>query len=128
MLKLHDGNSYCIIPRMIFSVFVIVISRRAKSLHNIWSTVIFKNLYEIINKMTLLMNLSQFLNILLPYKLFVAEERTYVHILKNRFSCSCPLYLLHSWNHGLGTPSEGINQINLRIWADVADKICFSRT
>ena len=27
------------------------------------------------------------------------------------------------WNHGLRTPNEGINQRNLKIWADVADKI-----
>ena len=31
-------------------------------------------------------------------------------------------------NHGLRTPNEGINQRNLKIWADVSDKICFSRT
>ena len=30
--------------------------------------------------------------------------------------------------HGLRTPSEGINQRNLKIWADAADKICFGRT
>ena len=30
-----------------------------------------------------------------------------------------------SCEHGLRTPSEGINQENLKIWADVADKICF---
>ena len=30
--------------------------------------------------------------------------------------------------HGLWKPNEGINQRNLRIWADVADKICFGRT
>ena len=30
--------------------------------------------------------------------------------------------------HGLRTPSEGMNQRNLKIWADVADKICFGRT
>ena len=29
--------------------------------------------------------------------------------------------------HGLRTPNEGINQRNLKIWADVADKICFGR-
>ena len=29
---------------------------------------------------------------------------------------------------GLRTPNEGINQRNLKIWADVADKICFGRT
>ena len=30
--------------------------------------------------------------------------------------------------HGLRTPNEGINQRNLKILADVADKICFGRT
>ena len=30
--------------------------------------------------------------------------------------------------HGLRTPNEGINQRHLKIWADVADKICFGRT
>ena len=30
--------------------------------------------------------------------------------------------------HGLRTPNEGINQIYLKIWAAVADKICFGRT
>ena len=30
--------------------------------------------------------------------------------------------------HGLRTPNEGINQINLKIGAYVADKICFGRT
>ena len=31
-------------------------------------------------------------------------------------------------DHGLRTPNEGINQRNLKIWVDVADKICFGRT
>ena len=31
-------------------------------------------------------------------------------------------------NHGPRTPNEGINQRNLKFWADVADKICFGRT
>ena len=34
----------------------------------------------------------------------------------------------HCVCHGLRTPNEGINQNNLKFWADVADKICFSRT
>jgi hypothetical protein len=29
---------------------------------------------------------------------------------------------------GLRTPNQGINQRYLRNWAEVADKICFSRT
>ena len=33
-----------------------------------------------------------------------------------------------SMHHGLRTPNEGINQRNLKFWADVADKICFGRT
>ena len=36
--------------------------------------------------------------------------------------------VLHWETHGLRTPNEGINQRYLKIWADVADKICFSRT
>ena len=36
------------------------------------------------------------------------------------------LHITHK--HGLQTPNEGINQRNLKIWADVADKICFGRT
>ena len=31
----------------------------------------------------------------------------------------------HDCYHGLRTPSEGINQRNLKIWANAADKICF---
>ena len=29
--------------------------------------------------------------------------------------------------HGLRTPNEGMNQRNLKIWANVADKMCFGR-
>ena len=32
------------------------------------------------------------------------------------------------FEHGLRTPNEGINRRNLKIWADVADEICFGRT
>ena len=35
---------------------------------------------------------------------------------------------LDALNHGLRTPNEGINQRYLKIWADVADKICFGCT
>ena len=34
----------------------------------------------------------------------------------------------HPRGHGLRTPNEGINQRNLKVWADEADKICFGRT
>ena len=34
----------------------------------------------------------------------------------------------YRYHHGLRTPNEGINQIYLKSWADVADKICFGRT
>ena len=33
----------------------------------------------------------------------------------------------HVSHHGLRTPNEGINQRNLKIWPNVADKICFGR-
>ena len=38
----------------------------------------------------------------------------------------CACYLCPA--HRLRTPNEGINQRNLRIWANVADKISFGRT
>ena len=31
-------------------------------------------------------------------------------------------------SYGLWTPNEGINQRYMKIWANVADKICFGRT
>ena len=34
---------------------------------------------------------------------------------------------LHVLQHGLRTSNEGINQRNVKIWADVADEICFSQ-
>ena len=38
-------------------------------------------------------------------------------------------YSFQIWfRDGLWTPNEGISQRNLKIWADVADKICLSRT
>ena len=36
--------------------------------------------------------------------------------------------MLNALSHGLRTPNEGINQRNLKIWADVAEKICLGRT
>ena len=38
------------------------------------------------------------------------------------------IYKNNAMKHGLRTPNEGINQRNLKFWADVADKICFGRT
>ena len=35
---------------------------------------------------------------------------------------------VYDLNHGLRTPNEGINQRNLKFWADVAYKICFGHT
>ena len=34
----------------------------------------------------------------------------------------------YAFTHGLRTPNEGINQRNMKIWVDVADKICFCHT
>ena len=36
--------------------------------------------------------------------------------------------VFRGYTHGLRTPNEGINQRNLKFWADVADKICFGHT
>ena len=38
------------------------------------------------------------------------------------------LEIINAPKHGLRTPNEGINQRNLKFWADVAGKICFGRT
>ena len=40
----------------------------------------------------------------------------------------CQKHASHAVLHGLRTPNEGINQRNLKFWADVADEICFGRT
>ena len=34
----------------------------------------------------------------------------------------------YGFRHGLRTPNEGINQKNLKFWADVADKMNVGRT
>ena len=36
-----------------------------------------------------------------------------------------PNFWVATLSHRLGTPNEGINQRNMKIWADVADKIFF---
>ena len=36
--------------------------------------------------------------------------------------------ICNGFEHGLLTPNEGINQRNLKFWANVVDKICFGRT
>ena len=41
---------------------------------------------------------------------------------------SAPILLNIANAYVLRTPNEGINQRNLNIWADVADKICFGST
>ena len=38
------------------------------------------------------------------------------------------VWKLNYFSHGLRTPNEGINQRHLKIWADVADKICCRHT
>ena len=45
--------------------------------------------------------------------------------ISNEFECD---FTQHGQTHGLRTPNEGTNQRYLKVWADVADKICFGRT
>ena len=45
-----------------------------------------------------------------------------------KFICISSVWRRQHIKHGLRTPNEGINQRNLKIWADVADKKCFGRT
>ena len=57
----------------------------------------------------------------------------YINFLHIVFEHECinfstDVILGHTGLHGLRTPNEGINQRNLKNWADVGDKICFGRT
>ena len=45
-----------------------------------------------------------------------------------RYVCRQKCLTDNGFRHGLRTPNEGINQRNLKFWAEVADKICFGRT
>ena len=45
--------------------------------------------------------------------------------MRKRFDAILKMF---GFAHGLRIPNEGINQRNLKIWANVADKICFDRT
>ena len=53
---------------------------------------------------------------------------TQKHVFLADFFIQFLTYILVPLRHGLRTPNEGINQSYLKIWADVADKICFGRT
>ena len=55
----------------------------------------------------------------------IAKMRPFWAYLAN-FVQFVPYFI--NYRHGLRTPNEGINQRNLKIWADVADKICFGCT
>ena len=48
-------------------------------------------------------------------------------LVSNAQSQKFKFYNWRHLSHGLRTPNEGISQRNLKILADVADKICFSR-
>ena len=53
-----------------------------------------------------------------------------LEIASERMSCEdlAIFFAYRISSHGLRTPNEAINQRNLKIWADVADKICFGHT
>ena len=75
----------------------------------------------------ILFKTNVFLNPLLTH--FDSEFR-YMIVLrycgqKNSLRHSC---IIHPTDYGVRTPNEGINQRNLKFWADMADKICFGRT
>ena len=56
-----------------------------------------------------------------PLAMIAAETA----LLKIFLQISNNCHKVVSINHGLRTPNEGINQRNLKFWANVADKICF---
>ena len=64
-----------------------------------------------------------FANLLHHLEDLVEKFKTQVSLMFNSEAC-------HKYEHmhGLRTSNEGINQRNLKIWADVADKMCFGRT
>ena len=51
-----------------------------------------------------------------------------VYILGHISSLIDRIRPVHASYHGLRTPNEGINQRDLKNWANEADKICFGRT
>ena len=65
--------------------------------------------------------------------IFIYIERSAAGLLFNeiQFSLCFKDYRyginINGSTNGLRTPNEGINQINLKIWENVADKICFWR-
>ena len=56
---------------------------------------------------------------------FRAKDREFAKFLR---SLEQFIQTAKGLNHGLRTPNEGINQRNLKNWADVADKICCRHT
>ena len=56
------------------------------------------------------------------------SEILWMNVLVKVKIISLPIFSCHHFCHGLRTPNEGINQRNLKIWADWADIICFRRT
>ena len=57
----------------------------------------------------------------------VISNQTFLKFFNERTSSKFSR-ILSSNPSGLRTPNEGINQRNLKIWGDVADKICFGST
>ena len=61
-------------------------------------------------------------------KLYIPSTmNTSLDFLAHKWGLLCSKMINHV-THGLRTPIEGINQRNLKIWAEVADKIFFGRT
>ena len=81
------------------------------------------------------------------WEIFLYEKSYFAHvyvmskfvsiIISQRWKKNCSIYAIstprlnlsiNGLDQGLRIPNKGINQRNLKIWADVADKICFGRT
>ena len=65
-------------------------------------------------------------------KLGIILENNFASLLWT-FTTHTTIICSYAWSHdktvhGLRTPYEVINQSNLKIWADVAEKICFCRS
>ena len=56
--------------------------------------------------------------------MYRADYTRLTYVYRYIFFFECPNV---DGTHGLQTPNEDINQRILKIWADMADKICFGR-
>ena len=60
-------------------------------------------------------------------RLFLGKPMAWLCFVRTPAERESSILFGYEAQNGLRTPNEGINQRNLKIWAGVADKICFGR-